>query len=139
MERFNWKLLIRHRHWITLEFGKRRLGVCARCSGTILGFFSLITLTNVTELSAFSNLGLQQQMLVCVLLIMPSGLDWLSQAYGLRESTNFLRGATGFLEGFSVGLFSLAAAPMMFKFLTVLSIGGAISILGILGKRFAST
>jgi uncharacterized membrane protein len=138
MSQFDWNLLIRHGHWITIDFGKRRLSVCARCSGTILGFFSLIALVNIIELSAFANLQFQEQLMICILLALPAGLDWLSQAYGLRESTNFLRGTTGFLEGASVALFSTSAAPMDSKFAVVLIVGGVISILGLLGKKLIS-
>jgi hypothetical protein len=55
--------------------------------------------------------------------------------YTLRESTNTLRALTGFLEGIAVALFSTANASFMFKFAAILSIGGAISILGLLGKK----
>jgi hypothetical protein len=53
----------------------------------------------------------------------------------LRESTNTLRALTGFLEGVAVALFSTANASFMFKFAAILSIGGAISVLGLLGKK----
>ena len=66
---------------------------------------------------------------------MPAGLDWLTQAYNLRESTNSIRGATGFLEGVAVALYAIATASLMFKFVTVLSIGSAILILGLIGKK----
>jgi uncharacterized membrane protein len=138
MERFDWNLLIRHGHWITIDFGKRQVNVCARCSGTILGFFSFIALANIIELSVFVNLRFQEQLIICVLLALPAGLDWLSQACGLRESTNYLRGTTGFLEGAAVALFSTSAASIELKFLAILVIGGAISILGLLGKKLVS-
>ena len=89
-------------------------------------------------LSAFTGLNLQNQLFLCVLLVLPAGLDWISQAFGLRESSNFLRGVTGFLEGTAVALFSTATASLEFKFGVVIAIGGAISILGLIGKKIAS-
>jgi hypothetical protein len=91
------------------------------------------------ELSPFLSLNFNEQLLICVLLALPAALDWLSQVYGYRHSTNFVRWSTGFLEGTSVSLFSMAAAPLEFKFAAVLSIGGAISILGLVGKKPTSS
>ncbi len=116
MGQFDWNILIRHGHWITVPLGSRRLNICARCSGTVIGFVLFIALVWIIEPSAFLDLSLQYQLLICLLLALPAPLDWLSQAYTLRESTNTLRALTGFLEGIAVALFSTANASFMFKF-----------------------
>jgi uncharacterized membrane protein len=135
MSQFDWGLLIRHGHWITISFANRQVNVCARCTGTVLGFFSIFGLGSATKMLNLSNLPFQEQLLICILLALPAGLDWLTQAYGLRESTNSIRGTTGFLEGIAVALFSTAPASLMFKFVTILSIGTIILILGLIGKK----
>jgi uncharacterized membrane protein len=135
MSQFDWSLLIRHGHWITIGFGNRQVNVCARCTGTVLGFFSIFVLGSATKISTFGNLPFQEQLLICILLALPAGLDWLTQAYGVRESTNSIRGTTGFLEGVAVALFATAPASFTFKFVTILSIGSMILILGFIGKK----
>ena len=126
---------MRHGHWITIDLGKRQLNVCARCSGTILGFLSLSVLAQTGDLAYFTSIPLQQQLLLCILLALPAGLDWLIQTYGLRESTNALRGTTGFLEGGAVALLSMATVSLEFKFAVILFVGGLILMLGLVGKR----
>jgi uncharacterized membrane protein len=95
----------------------------------------LLAIVQLVEFRAFSILTIQHQLIICVLLALPAGLDWLSQTCGFRGSTNLLRSTTGFLEGAAVALFSTASAPFELKFATVLLIGGGISILGLLGKK----
>jgi len=138
MERFDWTLLVRHNHPMTIGFGKTQISICARCTGTMLGFFSLMVLAQIANLSAFINLGLTQQLLICFLLITPLCFDWLTQTLGLRGSTNFIRSGTGLLEGLSVALLSMAAATIEFKFAIVSGVGAAIVMVGLLARRYVN-
>ncbi|RLF11838.1 MAG: hypothetical protein DRJ98_02300 [Thermoprotei archaeon] len=132
MAALNLEKLIAHRHWVTVKVGSKSIRVCARCTGCIVGFFSLLFLTLHVNFEFFRALSPYLQLTVCLLLAMPAMVDWLTQTYGLRSSTNKLRIITGFLEGISVAFLSLAAIPFIIKMLTLLSIGGGAFTLGFL-------
>lgn len=76
---------------LCLDLNGRRVYLCARCTGTALGFIagSLVG-------SAFASPYLIS------LLTLPALIDWGTQKLSLRESTNIIR----VLTGFSLGLAS---------------------------------
>ncbi|PKK37562.1 hypothetical protein BWI96_06800 [Siphonobacter sp. SORGH_AS_0500] len=74
----------------------KQFPVCARCTGIYLGYLSFPVFN--FDLYYISSL-------FSILLIMPTLLDGLTQAYMRRESTNFIRLTTGILGG--VGAMSL--------------------------------
>ncbi|MDH5791764.1 MAG: DUF2085 domain-containing protein, partial [Candidatus Bathyarchaeota archaeon] len=76
---------------LSLSLKGRRVYLCARCSGTVLGFVagSIIVLGYPSLYSV-------------VLLALPALIDWGTQKLCLRESTNMIR----VLTGFSLGLAS---------------------------------
>lgn len=98
-----WRLLA-HNHWITLNLHGYRLRLCARCSGYTLGFMAPLLMGDYLE--GLRSLEPGVQMLTCALLALPCVLDWVTQSWGLRESSNHVRLATGFLMGVGVLLFS---------------------------------
>ena len=76
----------------------KQFPVCARCTGAYIGFLSApLFIFNIVELN----------WLWTILLILPTIVDGLTQAYMNRESNNTLRLITGITYG--VGLMSLAA------------------------------
>jgi len=76
----------------------RQFPVCARCTGIYLGYLSYpLFIFDIVYLNLFLTL----------VLILPSFIDGLSQAFNNRESTNILRVLTGFFAG--VGLMSLVS------------------------------
>jgi uncharacterized membrane protein len=95
-----WRLLA-HDHWFTLSLLGRELRLCARCSGYIIGFAAPVLLSVDPQLLLGST-----QWLILILLAAPLALDWVTQSWGLRESTNPLRMATGILMGLDISLFS---------------------------------
>jgi len=99
-----WRLLA-HNHWVTLKLYGIELRLCARCSGYLLGFTApLLASGLVADLSR--SLDIRVQMLACLLLALPYVVDWLTQSWGMRESSNGVRLATGILMGLGIFLFS---------------------------------
>ena len=94
-----WRLLA-HDHWFTLSLLGRELRLCARCSGYLIGFAAPTLLSDDPQ----ALLGPGLQWLALLLLATPLALDWVTQSWGLRESTNPLRLATGILMGLDIYL-----------------------------------
>jgi len=84
--------------------------VCARCTGIYLGFFIMIPLL------WFYQIG----MIISIILILPTLIDGLTQAYLNRESTNFLRFSTGILAGIGMSGFSERITYHTYKFIELL-------------------
>ncbi len=129
-----WRL-VAHRHWITLDFFGRRLRLCARCTGYALGFLALTAVISFQGLQFFGLLSPLHQVSVCLLLLAPMSLDWMTQSWGMRESNNGLRLLTGFFLGSGVSLFSLVDATRNFKVLFYLYAAMVIVLSGTIGKR----
>ena len=68
----------------------KQFPLCARCTGTLLGFASL-------PFFAFNIVHLN--FLWILLLMLPCWVDGTTQLYGWRQSNNWLRLATGLLLG----------------------------------------
>jgi uncharacterized membrane protein len=107
------------------------LRLCARCSGYILGFTTPILLLDYfADPQVFLNPGVYQ--LACVLLALPYALDWVTQSWGLRQSSNPVRLATGVLMGVDVFLFSrigLQSGRIIFAYLAL-----SVAFIGYLGR-----
>ena len=77
--------------------------ICARCTGIYLGLFAGLTIFLILGRSgrlAFPTPAL-------FVLISPLALDGVSQAMGLRESTNELRIVTGLIAGAAFAMWAL--------------------------------
>lgn len=123
-----WSSLIAHRHYIEVKSGKWSLRVCARCTGVVLGFTSFITL--VTLLTITFTLPIELLILSSIALTLPAITDWLTQSWGLRESTNALRLLTGMGEGAGVALLSFLPLPFLDKMVLLLLLMGFVVFLG---------
>jgi uncharacterized membrane protein len=78
--------------------------ICARCTGIYIGL-----LVGILTFSLFwkrIDAGLARWMVM--IAVIPIGVDGITQALGLRESTNPLRLATGFAVAFFFGIWVLA-------------------------------
>ena len=76
----------------------RQFPLCSRCTGIYLGYLSL----------PFFTIDLIHiNLLISIILIMPTFIDGLTQAYCNRESNNVLRFITGIMSG--VGQMSLCS------------------------------
>jgi uncharacterized membrane protein len=126
-----WRLLA-HNHWFTLSLYGYRLRLCARCSGYLLGFtVPMLFSGSIAVPLGFLGSGVQQ--LVCVILALPYALDWVTQSWGFRQSSNPVRLATGILLGVDIFIFSrlgLQAGRIIF-------VGAAlfVALIGHLGAR----
>ena len=128
-----------HRHWITLDVFGRRLRLCARCTGYSLGFLALTAVISVWGLRFFGSLSPPYQVAVCLLLLAPLTLDWVTQSWGLRESNNGLRLLTGLFLGSGVSLFSLVDVTRNFRVLFYLYTAMIIVLGGTIGKRMSGS
>jgi uncharacterized membrane protein len=99
-----WRLLA-HNHWVTLNLYGYELRLCARCSGYLLGFtVPLLASSHIMKLS--ESLDVKVLLIACFLMALPYVVDWLTQSWGMRKSSNGMRLITGFLMGMDVFLFS---------------------------------
>jgi len=99
-----WRLLA-HNHWLTLNLYGYELRLCARCSGYLVGFTAPLLISGrVAKLS--ESLDTRVQLIACFLLALPYAVDWVTQSWGMRESSNRLRLVTGILMGMDIFLFS---------------------------------
>ena len=129
-----WRL-VAHRNWITLNVFGRRLRLCARCTGYVVSFLTLMTVIRLQGLQFFGSLSPPPQVSVCLILLAPLALDWMTQSWGLRESNNSLRFFTGVSLGSGVSLISLVDATRTFKVFFYFYVAMVIALGGTLGKR----
>lgn len=122
-----WRL-VAHNHWITLDILGRELKLCARCSGYVSGSLILMASHEFLRLPFFNSLNARAQMFLCLLLLLPSVSDWMTQSWGWRESNNGLRLLTGLLLGFGVYLFFKVEMMAPFK---VLIYGCSVAVLSL--------
>jgi uncharacterized membrane protein len=88
-----------------LVIGGKRMTICARCFGSIIGhcaaFVCLLT-------------GALPPWYIAIILFIPIGVDWgLQQFFGVM-STNFRRLITGIIGGFGVGALIWAMIRFVF-------------------------
>ena len=133
-----WRL-VAHRHWITLDVFGIRFRLCARCTGYALGFLALTAVLSLQGLQFFGSLSSLHQILVCLIMLAPLTLDWMTQSWGLRESNNSLRLLTGLFLGSGVSLFSLVDATRNFRVLFYLYTAMIIVLGGTIGKRMSGS
>ena len=129
MERVQWSYLLSHSHWITFNLNGKRIKICARCSGTVLGFIVSYVVLTFMKIPA--------SLLVVYtgfFLSLPAIIDWLTYKWKLRKTTNRLRFSTGIMVGTGVMLFSLIRLPLLMKFSIFLTVLTYIFALGYLGK-----
>ena len=129
VRKFDWRLLLSHSHWVEVRLNGRSLRLCARCSGTVAGFLAV--------LAPLSLMGLKIPAAAapfCFVLAAPAAVDWVTQSWGLRESSNGLRLSTGFLEGAGVALLSTAPLPLTLKLGMLLYVAASILTLGWVGR-----
>lgn len=126
-----WRLLA-HNHWVTLNLYGYRLRLCARCSGYLLGFITpFLVLGHLADPLGFLDPGVQ--LLACFLLALPYALDWVTQSWEVRQSSNWVRLTTGFLLGVDIFLFSRLSSLQAGRTIFV-SAALAVALIGYFGK-----
>lgn len=79
-----------------LRFGKWRMTICARCTGSVIG-----------HVAAFFAVffSMQPDWRISAAMLIPIAVDWSLQEFLKIPSTNFRRLITGLLGGFALGVF----------------------------------
>ena len=119
--------LFAQQNWITLQVFNKKLRLCARCTGIVLGFIFL-RLGTVLFSSSFA-LPATTGVILAFSFALPSIIDWLTSKLQLRHSNNTVRMLTGTFEGGGIGLLSLTSLSQSLRILIIAFIG--ISIIGI--------
>ena len=100
-----WERLLAHRHWVTINLLDKKLRLCARCLGVVLGF-SLLKIIQLSLFVSSTAIPVQIGLSISIFMALPSILDWITHNFGLRQSHNNIRLTTGFFEGFGIGILS---------------------------------
>ena len=129
--------LLAHKHSITVNIGDRRLRICARCTGVVAGCMTLTVSTLFINFAFFLSLPMILQIILSAALALPAGVDWITQTWRLRESTNSIRILTGACVGVGASLLSTAAIPLIYKFLLMTTVGASIVDIGLAGRLWA--
>lgn len=127
-----WRLFA-HSHWFTLYLIGKKIRICARCTGYILGFTFLYSLNKMFRLEFFSITS-KWSLYPFFLLLLPLVFDWLTQSWGLRESVNGIRFITGLLFGFAFFLYFNSSILQFTKIRVLLICTFSIATAGFLGK-----
>lgn len=113
-EKSFWFFLLSHHpphrlhHTLHFRVGERDVYLCARCTGNLLGF--------IASFFMFSALPTSIAFVLMALFPLPTTIDWVTQALGIRESKNWIRVGTGSLLGIAWGflfLFLMQGIPEM--------------------------
>jgi len=127
-----WRLLA-HNHWFTLNMYGHQVRLCARCSGYLLGFVALLLIPDdLSDILGLNNVGIQWP--VFFLLAFPLILDWITQSWGLRTSTNYVRFVTGSLMGMDVFLFSKISLSLQTGRYMFVCAALIVVLIGLLGR-----
>ncbi len=126
--------LLAHNHWFTLGIGTYRVRLCARCSGTVIGYFLFFLAFRSSDMTSFHSLSSLQQFSASFSMGLPSAVDWLAQTWGLRESTNRRRLIFGFLVGSGAALLSMSSLPNLPKTLSLAASASVVVGAGYLGR-----
>ncbi|MEM2922100.1 MAG: DUF2085 domain-containing protein [Candidatus Bathyarchaeia archaeon] len=131
----DWQILLAHRHWLTIGFRSRSVRLCARCTGTVVGYLLSIMFLKNLDLTGFLALSPTIQFTLAFILGLPSAVDWLAQTWKLKESTNNRRVLVGILIGSGVALLTVSTLPRTLKTLA-LAIPASVTIsAGYIGLR----
>ncbi len=129
-----WRL-IAHRHWFSLRILGREFRFCSRCSGYLTSLLTLTALTSIIGVNLISPIKEELKLIFSLLMVIPLSYDWLTQSWGLRESNNKIRFATGMAMGFGVYIFSsINSSPNLKSSIYILS-AAIISLIGLMGIK----
>jgi len=131
----DWRPLLRHSHWLTIRFGDRQICLCARCSGTVTGFVATLLLAPFILLSTYRTLTPITQVLIAILLAIPSGTDWVTQKWGLRNGSNQIRFLVGVMIGSGACMLGSSSLPRSVESLILACFAVVVMLLGFLGRE----
>jgi len=128
-----WRLLA-HNHWFTVNLYGYRVRLCARCSGYLLGFIAPYLVFDCFGVDLPGFLDPDTRLLAIALFALPYALDWITQSWGTRESSNWMRLATGILLGVDVFLFSRLGDGLLARKHIFIGVALVVASMGYLGK-----
>jgi len=133
----HWEYLVSHHgpnrydRTLTLRIRARRVHLCARCSGQLLGFVAVLAAWATLRPVA---LGLTDPGVLVALALAPApaAFDWYLQSSGVRDSSNALRLVSGaLLGGAFAGLIALLVSGALLDF-----VGGLVIFAAYVGLLF---
>ena len=83
----------------TFKIRNHYFPVCSRCTGIYIGLFSYYSFVYFVYVQY--NIAI---VLTAFLMVLPTFSDGLTQLFGVRESNNTLRFATGLIAGIGLGI-----------------------------------
>lgn len=98
----------------TFRINGRLFPVCARCTGLYIGLCTFIITTIFFNWYSLSNL-----ILIGIALLIPTGLDGMTQALRIRKSNNIIRASTGLIGGLGYGMVILSSVRFAQEYLGV--------------------
>jgi len=115
-------------HTIQLSIGTRKVWLCARCTGILIG------MTTGLFYADYLAKGFVQMPILIAIFLLPAMIDWLLQVFSVRDSTNPRRIITGALIGdvYLAGIIALANgwfALLFFYALAFAAIGAVLYVL----------
>lgn len=135
----NWRPILRHTHWMTIRIGDRQICICARCSGTVAGFISTVLLGPFFVLGIYRTFSPAMQISLAILLALPSGIDWITQKWGLRNGSNSIRFLVGVLIGSGACFLSSSSLSSSMESLILACSITFVVLVGYLGKAVLRT
>lgn len=143
-EKYIYELFLTHHpiyesdHTFHLKFGRTYFYFCSRCSGVLIGAitsaFFIELILNIFNFTFNAELAV----LLCIILPIPSVIDWGTQSFGFRTSNTRLRLFTGFFLGMGLNLLAYTQSYYFFMVIVVAFYFFLVAFLMYLGKRRGS-
>lgn len=140
-ERYVYELFLTHHpiyesdHTFHLKFGRTYFYFCSRCSGVLVGALISAFFMDFLE-KAFGFIIMPElAVILCIVLPIPSVIDWGTQSFGFRSSNTPLRLFTGFFLGMGLNYLAYTSKYYFFMVLVVGLYFFIVALLMYLGKR----
>ncbi len=121
-------------HTFYLKFGRTYIYFCSRCSGVFIGAFITGFFLDFIDKAFEIILPPEFAVLLCIILPIPSVIDWGTQSYGLRTSNTQIRLFTGFFLGAALYLLSYSRKYYLLMLFLIVFYLILVSILMFLGR-----
>jgi len=140
-ERYIYELFLTHHpiyesdHTFHLKFGRTYFYFCSRCSGVLVGAFISAFFMDFLEKAFSFTIVPELAVILCIVLPIPSVIDWGTQSFGFRSSNTPLRLFTGFFLGMGLNYLAYTSKYYFFMVLVVGLYFFLVALLMYLGKR----
>ena len=143
-EKYIYELFLTHHpiyesdHTFHLKFGRTYFYFCSRCSGVLIGAITSAFFIELIQKIFNIPFNAELAVILCILLPIPSVIDWGSQSFGVRTSNTRLRLFTGFFLGMGLNLLAYTRRYYFFMVIIVGLYFFLVVLLMYLGKRRSS-